>query len=82
VRFSYTMFRLQTSFKPLLTGGGGGRGSVSRGDCSKEENFTTVVLITSKNSASVLLILTNFVMQPVYVAKSNNPASLVDTQKI
>jgi hypothetical protein len=49
---------------------------------SKDENVKTFVSITSKNSASVLLMLMNFVMQPVCAAKSNNPASLVDTQKI
>ncbi len=47
---------------------------------SKEENIKTFVSITSKNSASVLFIYTNFVMQPVYVAKSNNPASLGDNK--
>jgi hypothetical protein len=47
---------------------------------SKDENVKTFVLIASKNSAFVLLILPNFVMQPVYVAKSNNPASLGDTK--
>jgi hypothetical protein len=37
LRFSQTIFTLQTSFKPLLlkggTGGGGGIKTVSKGDC-------------------------------------------------
>jgi len=37
LRFPYTMFTLQTSFKPTLLKGEGGK-SVSRCDCDKEEN--------------------------------------------
>ncbi len=33
LRFPFTMFTLQTSFKPFLMGGGWGVKSVSRGDC-------------------------------------------------
>ncbi len=50
----YTIFTLQTSFKPLLLGGGGGSKIRCRDEVeSKEENFLkTYVLITSKNSPS------------------------------
>jgi hypothetical protein len=46
---------LQTGFKPLLLGGGGGIKSVIRGDCEKQGGkfFKTFVPMTSKNSASV-----------------------------
>jgi hypothetical protein len=46
------MFTLQTSFKPLLIGGGGGGvKSISRGDSEEQEG--RLLRLTSKNPTSV-----------------------------
>jgi hypothetical protein len=57
LRIPDTMFTLQTSFKPLLLGGGEGGGNLLVEVVtvnSKEETLKTFVPITSENSASGL----------------------------
>ena len=56
MRFPYTMFALQTSFKPLLFGGvgGGGGPSAEMTVNGNGEHSKTLVPITSKNPASGL----------------------------
>jgi hypothetical protein len=53
MRFPYTMFTVQTNFKPLLLGGGGIK-SVSKGELriARRKTVKIFVPITSKNSAS------------------------------
>jgi hypothetical protein len=63
LRFLYTMFTLQTSFKPLLLRGGGGEGRgvnfVSRGDCEGGKRLRLLSQLRPTNSTSPPLKMKN-----------------------
>jgi hypothetical protein len=72
LRFSYTMFTLKTSFKPLLLGGWGGGVNPLVGVTvnSKRKTLKNFVPITFKNSASDLVGPCNGQDQKFRVLKS------------